>query len=339
MKYKTVAIALIAILTVLIMIDYMPEQSSYDNKEQETYSQTRSLMDTTVTVSVVSSDQNHAQETIERAFERMDFVDRTMNNYDNNSEINLLNNEGSIYGADRELVYVVQRSGYYSRVSGGAFDISIQPVLDLWASKYSPGGTYQDPTPDEINETLELVNHSSIIVKGNNISLAPGMKITLGGVAKGYAVDIAIESLIKDGITSGFVNAGGDGRYIGTRPDGTLWRVGLQNPDKSEDVITIMEIRDAAVATSGNYERYFSDTAKASHIADPRTGYPSGNLISATVIANTAMDADAFATAVFILGEYDGMDMIERLDNIECLLITNDKRIIRSSGFSAYENY
>jgi thiamine biosynthesis lipoprotein len=165
-----------------------------------------------------------------------------------------------------------------------------------------------------------------------------GMKITLGGVAKGYAVDVAIESLKSDGISSGFVNAGGDGRYIGTKPDGSLWRVGLQNPDKSGDAVTIMNIRDVAVATSGNYERYFSDEAKVSHIADPRTGYPSSNLISSTVIAKTAMDADALATSVFILGEKDGLAMIEKLDGVECLIITNDKKIIRSSGFSSYES-
>ncbi|MDG6244450.1 MAG: FAD:protein FMN transferase [Methanolobus sp.] len=338
MKYKTVAIALIVVFTILLMTDYMPWQISNDNEIEEIYTQTRILMDTTVTLSVASSDQKHAYEAIDNAFARMYSVEMNMNKHDNNSQVTILNDQGFIPGADQELVDVIERSGYYYRVSGGAFDISIQPILDLWASKYRPGGTYQDPTSEEINETLKLVNHSEIIFKGNNISLAPGMKITLGGIAKGYAVDIAIDSLKEDGITSGFVNAGGDGRYMGSKPDGTMWRVGLQNPEKSEDVITIMRIEDAAVATSGNYERYFSDTAKVSHIADPRTGYPSSKLISATVVARTAMDADAFATAVFILGEDEGIDMIEELDDVECLIITTDKRIIRSSGFSFYEN-
>ncbi|MEZ5335979.1 MAG: FAD:protein FMN transferase [Methanolobus sp.] len=116
-----------------------------------------------------------------------------------------------------------------------------------------------------------------------------------------------------------------------------MWRVGLQNPDRAEDAITIMEMQDMAVATSGNYERYFSDAAKVSHIADPRNGYSSQNLISATVIAETSMDSDAFATAVFVLGEEDGIAMIENIDGAECLIITTDKRIVHSSGFSAYE--
>ncbi|WP_407281637.1 FAD:protein FMN transferase [Methanolobus sp. WCC1] len=338
MRYKTVAIVLIAIFTGLLMINYVLYTGPQTLEEQEIYSQTRSLMDTTVTISVANSNETSAIEIIDRAFEKISYVDELMNNYDNSSEISILNSEGEVTNADPELVSVISRSTYYSEKSNGAFDISIQPILDLWASKYAPGGTNQPPTSDEINETLKLVNYSAIMIDGNNISMKKGMKITLGGVAKGYAVDAAIESLRSDGITSGFVNAGGDGRYIGTKPDGTQWRVGLQNPDKNGDALTIMDIQDVAVATSGNYERYFSDEAKVSHIADPRTGYPSSNLISSTVIAKTAMDADALATSVFILGQEDGLAMIEELEDVECLIITNDKEIIKSSGFSSYEN-
>ncbi len=338
MRYKTVAVVLIAIFTVLFMIDYVANNDNDITVEQESYSETRSLMDTTVTISVLASNETYASEAIRHSFDKIEYVDRVMNNYDINSELSILNEEGFVNNADTELVYVVDRSKYYSQMSKGAFDISIQPVLDLWASKYSHGGTYEDPTPAEIDETLVLVNSSAIVIDENNILLGNDMKITLGGVAKGYAVDLAIESLINDGISSGFVNAGGDGRYIGSKPDGSSWRVGLQNPEKNEDSVTIMNIKDMAVATSGNYERYFNDTARVSHIADPRTGHTSQKLISATVIASSAMDADAFATAVFILGEKDGMDMVENLDGIECLLITTDKRIVRSSDFSSYEN-
>ena len=337
MRYKTVAIVLIAIFTVLLMIDYVQDIDSQSLPEQEIFSQTRSLMDTTVTITAVSSNETSAAEIIDHAFEKMNYVDELMNNYDNSSEISTLNNEAEVTNADPELVDVISRSTYYSEKSSGAFDISIQPILDLWASKYAPGGTNQPPTSDEINETLKLVNYSAIMIEGNNVSMNNGMKITLGGVAKGYAVDAAVESMVNDGIISGFVNAGGDGRYIGTKPDGSHWRVGLQNPDKSEEAVTIMNIQDVAVATSGNYERYFSDEAKVSHIADPRTGYPSGNLISSTVIAETAMDADALATSVFILGEEEGIAMVEELEGVECLIITNNKAIIRSSGFSSYE--
>jgi thiamine biosynthesis lipoprotein len=301
------------------------------------FKETRSVMDTTVTIEVIDTDETHAVDAINRAFDEIYYVDGLMDSYDNQSEVGILNQKGMLNNANPDLIYVLERSKYYSEVSGGAFDVTINPILDLWKSKYSPGGTFAPPTPEEINETLQLVNYSNIIIEAGNITLEPNMSIVLGGVAKGYSVDRAIESLKRDGIENGFVNAGGDGRFIGFKEKDTTWKVGLQNPNKTEDVVTIVNVHDMAVATSGNYERYFSEAAKVSHISDPRTGYSSEKLISATIIANTAMDADALATAVFVLGEEEGIEMIEKLDGVECLIITADKRIIRSSGFAEYE--
>ena len=338
MMYKTVAVVLIGILTVLLMINYLPGIEENEAETGQIYSSTRSLMDTTVTVSVISSNEDEAKASIDKAFDRIEYVDSLMNNYDNNSELSMLNKQGYLNDTNPDIMYVINRSKYYSKKSQGAFDISILPILELWKSKFSPGGTYEAPTPEEINETLELVNYSAILIEGNNVTLDEGMMLTLGGVAKGYAVDLAIESLIDDGTEAGFVNAGGDGRYIGHKADGTPWKVGLQNPEKTGEAVVVMDMEDMAVATSGNYERYFNDAAKVSHISDPRTGYTAQSLISVTVIAENAMDADAFATAVFVMGEEDGLEMVEELDGVECLIITADKRLVRSSGFSEYES-
>jgi len=338
MNYKTVAIILIAIFTVLLVIDYTPWTREDERSTEQLYSVTRSMMDTTVTITVMESNETQAYDSIERAFERIQYVDSLMDTYDNTSELSLLNRQGYITDANPDLVYVINMSRHYSESSQGAFDVSILPLLELWKSKFSPGGTYAAPTGDEINETLRLVNYSAIRIDDNNITMEEGMMLTLGGIAKGYAVDLAVESLLRDGVESGFVNAGGDGRYIGHKEEGMPWKVGLQNPEKSEEAVVVMDMEDMAVATSGNYERYFNEAAKVSHISDPRTGYPSQSLISATVIAGTAMDADAFATALFVMGENEGMEMIEELEGVECLIITKDKRIIRSSGFSSYES-
>ncbi|MDN5310139.1 MAG: FAD:protein transferase [Methanolobus sp.] len=338
MKYKTVAIVIVVAFMALSLVKYAPFTGPGSAEALNTYTSTRSIMDTTVTITVLGSSEEQAHESIDKAFGRIEYVDALMNNYDNSSDLSVLNRQGYITDANPDLVYVIDRSAYYSGSSQGAFDISIQPLLDLWKSKFSPGGTYAPPTEEEINETLKLVDHSAIIIENRNITLEEGMKLTLGGVAKGYAVDLAVESLIEDGIEGGFVNAGGDGRYIGTKAGGIPWKVGLQNPERIEEAIAVMDMENMAVATSGNYERYFNEAAKVSHISDPRTGYPSQSLMSATVIAGSAMDADAFATALFVLGEEDGIEMIERLDGVECLIITADKRIIRSSGFSQYES-
>lgn len=337
MMYKTVAIVLITILSVSFMINCIHKETNIQEPTQQIYNDARSIMNTIVTIKVVDDNSTHARKAIDNAFEKVYYIDSSMNYLDNSSELARLNTNSHILNASSDLTYVINKSIYYHHVTHGAFDITVLPLLDLWKSKFAPGGTQRPPTEDELNATLKLVNASNITIEGNNIFLLEGMQITLGGIAKGYALDIAMDSLIKDGITSGFVDAGGNGYYIGHKPDGTSWRVGLKDPNMSQQVITVIEITDMAVATSGNYERYFSEEAKVSHIADPRTGYPSQNLISATVIAPLGIDSDALSTSVFVLGEQEGLEMIEGLDGVECILITNDKRIVRSSGFEKYE--
>ncbi|KGK98178.1 membrane protein [Methanococcoides methylutens] len=338
MDKKTVLLlVLIVIVSISFTVLYEEQENSLPIESKMFYTDSRSIMDTTVTIAIYDLNEEHAVQTIDKAFVRVGDVDDVMSSYKNDSQASILNERSRLEGASSDLIYVIERSMYYSTISNGAFDITIMPVLDLWASKFSPGGTYQPPTQEEINTTLELVDYRMITIEDGNISMEPGMKIALGGIAKGYAVDQAIETLTSQGITSCFVDAGGDGRYIGTKPDGTMWTVGLQNPDKQGDFITVMQLEDLAVATSGNYERYFSDAAKVSHISDPRTGYSVNELISATVITETAMDADALATTVFVLGKDEGMELIETLEGVECLIITSDKRILRSTGFAEYE--
>ena len=332
-------------LTLLIIVSILvsgctqtePTEST-KSQELQPFQQTRSIMDTEVTVMVYAPNETKAFQAIDQAFAEISKVDTLMSCSKNESQLVLLNKEGKLQNADSAFIYVLERSKYYSEVSGGAFDITIQPILDLWKSKFSPGGTYEAPTPEEINETLKLVNYSEIRIENQNVTLKPGMELALGGIAKGYAVDMAIKSLQANGIENAFINAGGDGKYIGQKPDGDPWFVGLQNPNKSEQYLTVIEAKDIAVATSGNYERYFNESARVSHISDPRTGYPSASLISSTVIAKNATDADSFATAVFVMGEKEGLEMIENTEGVECLLVTEDKRLVYSSGFKAYEN-
>jgi thiamine biosynthesis lipoprotein len=337
MMYKTVTIALIAILSVSFVTNCIDRDTNILETTPQTYNDSRIIMDTIVTIKVVDTDSTHAMKAIDNAFQKVYNVDSNMDYFDNTSELSRLNKDSQLLNASNDVRYVINKSIYYQHITHGAFDITVLPLLDLWKSKFVPEGTHQPPTEKELHETLRFVNASNITIEGNNIFLQKGMQITLGGIAKGYALDLAIESLKDDGIESGFVDVGGNGMYIGHKSDGSPWKVGLQNPNMSEQVITVVELTDMAIATSGNYERYFSEEAKVSHIADPRTGYPSQNLISATVIAPAGIDSDALSTSVFVLGEKDGLEMIEKLDGTECLLITNDKRIVRSSGFSKYE--
>lgn len=314
---------------------------SPEGTELQPFQQTRSIMDTEITVKVFAPNESEGFRVINEAFEEVEKIDSLMSPSKAESQLNLLNTEGIGEEADPAFLYVLERSRYYSELSGGAFDITVKPVLDLWAEKYGPTGPHTPPTPEELNATLELVNYSKVRIEGRQVSLSPGMGIALGGIAKGYAVDKALESLQANGIENAFVNAGGDGKYIGEKPDVSgekeLWVTGLQNPEKGEDFITRINVRDVAVATSGNYERYFNESARGSHISDPRTGYPSEGLMGCTVIAPSAIDADALATAAFVLGEEEGLELIESLEGVECLLITNDRRLVYSGGFQEYE--
>lgn len=305
--------------------------------ELQSFQQTRSIMDTEVTIKVFAANESEALEAINKAFEEIAKIDALMSPSKEESQLNALNNEGIVEEASPDFVYVLERSGNYSELSDGAFDITIKPVLDLWASKFAPEGPHTPPTSEELNSALEFVNFSKIGIDGQQVTLSSGMGIALGGIAKGYAVDKAIESLRANGIENAFVNAGGDGRYIGEKPDGTPWVTGLQNPDKEGEFITTLAAQEVAVATSGNYERYFNESARVSHISDPRTGYPSEELISSTVIAKSAIDSDALATTVFVLGEKEGLELIESLEGVECMLITKDNRLVYSSGFREYE--
>jgi FAD:protein FMN transferase len=325
-------ILIFMVMTLLgIFINFTVE--SRDKNQTDIQLESREAMGTIITIEVVGVS---SEKELDSAFEEIERIENLMNIYDQDSEISRINKQGHMDEVSPDLVYVINQSIYYGEITGGAFDITIRPILMLWKNKINSG---EYPTGDDINSTLLLVNYSNISVLNNSVSFTlEGMAIDLGGIAKGYGVDQAVTVLKEQGVKSGYVNAGGDGMYFGTNPDGSLWRVGLRNPDNKAEAITVIEISDMAVTTSGNYERFFNESARLSHISDPRTGMSSQSLISATVIASSAMEADVLATAVFVLGPAEGMELIERTENTEALLITPERQIIKSSGFDSYES-
>jgi len=291
--------------------------------------QTKELMGTFVTITVYDEDYVKAEEAIGLAFKEIERIDYLLSSYKNESEVFQLNEEGYIGDASADLIYNLERAKYYGDLSNGSFDITVKPILDLYSESFKELG--KPPIEKQINKTLLYVDYSKIVVKGDMIILPDKMGITLGGIAKGYAIDKAIMVLKNRGIKHALVNAGGDMGAIGSKGEGD-WQIALQNPRDSDEYITLIKLNDAAVATSGDYERYFDESKKFHHIVDPRTGYSATELISVTIVAGNAMDADAIATSVFVLGS-KGMDLIESIDGVEGLIITSDKEIIKSSGF------
>jgi len=293
--------------------------------------ETRELMGTSVKITVLDRDKEKSIQAVNDAFNEIEIIENILSIYKDGSDVYMLNEKGFLNDADNELIYLLMKSNYYSKLSDGAFDITVQPILDLYKKSFET--KKRAPTNAEIKETLNLVDYEDIVIRDNDIRLRKNMKITLGGIAKGHIIDRAIEILKEYDIEHALIDAGGDIRVLGKK-DGTKdWSIALRNPRSKNEYIAIIKLNNKSVATSGDYERYFDPDKEFHHIVDPRTGYSATELISVTIIADTAIEADALATSVFVLGPEKGLELIESLENVEGLLITKDREIIKSSGF------
>ena len=297
-------------------------------------------MDTYIKV-VIYADEGIAEEAINAAFARMEEITRIATTWDSEGEAFKLNQTGYSATPSDELLELIKMSLDYSELTEGSFDITVQPLLDLY--EYNPDADKQFWELDEstqqaeINKALKLVGPDQIIIRDNTIRFKEeGTKITLGGIAKGYAVDEALQVLKDMGIKYALVDAGGDIGTLGSQPEGELWSIALVNPDDTSDYLVDFKIKDKAVATSGNYERYFDPEAKIGYIMDPKTGYSAADPISVTIIAENCTQADALATAVFVMGPEDGMRLVESRDDVEGFIVDDDRIIHKSSGLSRY---
>jgi len=318
----------------LILLTVALGATSCASKPLMKFEETRDMMGTFVTITVYS-DEKTAEEAISAAFARMEEIERVASIFDEQSQAFQLNRDGHLDAASDDLLLLLTMSLDYSQMTDGCFDITIQPLLDLWA-----GGLWKESEEvqqSRINQTLGLTGWDKIGTEGNQIYFTvEGMKITLGGIAKGYAVDEALEVISSMGIKHALVNAGGDMGTLGSKPNREPWNVALVNPDDTSQCLAAFSFSDKAVATSGNYERYFDPEKEAGHIINPKTGYSAQECISVTIIAENCTQADALATGVFVMGPDDGIELVESLDDVECLIVDTDRIIHRSSGLSTY---
>jgi thiamine biosynthesis lipoprotein len=312
---------------------------SCTSESLERFEESRSLMDTFITVVIYSSPET-AQETLNAAFFRMEEIESIATTWDSQGEAYRLNENGRLENPSDELLEMIDFSVEYNIITDGCFDITVQPLLDLW--QFVPDAEKQFWELDKSDQqsaiatAMKLVGRDRIITDGNSISLKEGSKITFGGIAKGYAADEALETLKSLGIKHALVNAGGDIRTLGTKPGGEKWGIALVNPDDSTQSLADFVVQGQAVTTSGNYERYFNPDKTAHHIINPKTGFSADECISVTIIAESGTRADALATGVFVLGPEDGIALVEQLDDVEGLIVDIDRNIYHSSGLSEY---
>jgi thiamine biosynthesis lipoprotein len=295
--------------------------------------ETRLAMGTIVSITAIHPSRLQAQAAIGATYDEISRLTRLLNRFDRSTPVALLNRQGWLDDAPAELRQVVGRALSHFWLSGGAFDISIQPVVDLFRLMHAAGRSLPPPVA-ALREALCLVDARDIILDRRRLRFArPGMGITLDGIAKGYVVDRASAVLSRHGIRNHLVNAGGDIRARGRGRDQRPWRVAVQDPRKAGAPPSIFELTDGAVATSGNYEVYYDREQLFHHIANPVTGLCPDAVASVSVLARTAMDADALSTAVFLMDPGAGTRFIDSLPGCECLMLTRDGTPVLSRGW------
>ena len=324
MKYKRLTALLSASILLLSGCSGLPRERS------QTYTDT--LFDTVISVQIFDSVDEDVLKGCEKLCKKYDSM---FSNKIEDSEISRINSAGgNPVEVSKETIKLIKKGIYYSEMSDGVFDITIAPVSNLWDFKAE---TPLVPSPEAIAEAVSHVNYKNIIIRDNTVKLTdPHAGIDLGAIAKGYIADRIKDYLEEEGVRHAMINLGGNVLAMGSKLDGSDYNIGIQKPfDETGEPITSVKISDKSVVTSGIYQRYFKADGKIyHHILDPNTGYPcENNLYSVTILTDSSLTADALSTTCFLLGYDRGMKLINQLDNVDAVFITNDNQIHYSKNF------
>ncbi len=274
----------------------------------------------------------HCQEAVDAAVQEVQRLDALLSAGSPESEISRLNETGT-ETVSEDTAAVFGRALTIYETTGGVFDFTVYPLMKLWGF---PSGAYHVPSEEEIEELLPLVDASQVHLEGLYISLGEGQQADLGGIAKGYTSGRVMEIYREHGVTSGMVSLGGNIQVLNRKPDGSGWRVGIQDPDGEQgELAAVLEAENQAVVTSGGYERYFEEDGNTYiHILDPRTGCPvQGDLASVTVVSEDGTLADALSTALYIMGLEEAVSYWKTNGkDFDLILITEAGEIYATGG-------
>ena len=300
---------------------------------QAEYKKKVSMLGSPFEITVVAKDSLEGNHFIDLAISEVKRIENQISDWIPTTQISLVNKNAGIQAVkvDSEVFDLVTRAIKISEITDGAFDISYASMDKIW--KFD-GSMKVMPSPEDIKKSVEKVGYKQIILNTNDTSIFlenEGMKLGLGGIGQGYIADKIKTLLQQKGCTSGLVNVSGDINTWGKQPNGLDWSVGIINPMNKNKIFATFPLNDSAVETSGSYEKYVTFNGKRySHIIDPRTGYPASGIVSVSVFAKQTELADALATGIFVLGVEVGLDLVNQLKGIGCIIV-DEKGAIHAS--------
>src|SRR5271163_811668 len=318
---------LIGTLLLLALAGARPAHAEWVNRVAD------GIMGTRITVELWSEDKEKADHAIDAVLDEFRRLDESMSTYKPTSEVSQVNAkaaDGPMH-ISKELFDLLVKAGEYSVITDGAFDITYASVGYMYNFP-----KHIRPNEAQIAKALPAVDYRHVILDPKNQTVKfsqKGVRIDLGGIAKGYSVDCGIDVLKARGYTRAYVSAGGDSRIIGDR-FGKPWTVGIRDPRKGEgEVIKRVPLIDAAISTSGDYERFFDeDGVRYHHIIDPHTGHSASKVRSATVLAPTATRTDGLSKTAFVLGPEAALEIYNKLDDVDAILVTPEGKVLYSKG-------
>ncbi len=285
-------------------------------------------MDTFMSLSAYG---DHASEAVEAASAEIQRLDELLSVSGESGDVYQLNQRGQKQ-VTADTLAVISRALEVSKETDGLFDCTIAPVMKIWGFR---DGNFHVPQAEELAKELAKVDASKVQIDGDTITLQDGVTVDLGAIAKGYTSQRIMEIYEENGITSGIVSLGGNVQTLGTKPDGSLWRVALEDPRNPADYFGILNVKNKAVITSGGYQRNFTENGKVyHHIIDPRTGYPAeSGFLSVTIVSEDGTLADALSTVLFIMGPEMAEDFWrEHKELFDAVMVTEDNRVLVTEG-------
>ncbi|MEP6466292.1 MAG: FAD:protein FMN transferase [Parafilimonas sp.] len=296
------------------------------------------LMGNRFGLTVVAHTEEWANAMIDEGVKEIQRIEKLLTTFSDDSETNLINKNAGLQPVQvsNEVFNIIERSIKISSLTQGAFDITYGGIdKRLWNFDETITAL---PNVNDAKKAVKLINYKNIVLDKENQTVflcKRGMRIGFGGIGKGYAAEMAKGILKNRNVTAGIVNAAGDLTTWGTQPEGKPWRVGIIHPDYKEHPFSYLNVSDMAVATSGNYEKFVMiDGKKYSHTIDPRTGMPVSGIKSATVISPNAEISDALATPVMVMGVKHGLNLINQLNQVECVIIDDKNKIYTSKNIN-----